>query len=53
MYEMYPDVWAVPEDRRPQTPGLRPRRRARKEQSVVPVILSSDPTKAEATSPNR
>ena len=43
---MYPDVWTVSEDRRPQTPGLRPRRRARKEHSVVPVILNADPTKA-------
>jgi hypothetical protein len=50
---MYPDVWTVPEDRRPQAQGLRPRRRARKEHSVVPAILSSDPTKAETPTPNR
>jgi hypothetical protein len=50
---MYPDVWTVPEDRRPQTPGLRPRRRARKEHSVVPVILNADPPpKAEEPAPN-
>ena len=46
MYDMYPDVWTVPEDRRPQTPGLRPRRRARKEHSVVPAILAAGPAKA-------
>ena len=53
MYEMYPEVWMVPEDRRPQTPGLRPRRRARKEHSVVPAILLSGPTKAGEPAPNR
>ena len=53
MYEMYPEVWTVPEDRRPQTPGLRPRRRARKEHSVVPAILATGPTKARESSPNR
>ncbi len=50
---MYPEVWTVPEDRRPQTPGLRPRRRARKEHSVVPAILAAGPTKAGESSPNR
>jgi hypothetical protein len=36
MYEMYPDIWAVSDDR--PTPG-RPRRRVRKQHSVVPAIL--------------
>ena len=53
MYEMYPEVWTVAEDRGPQTPGLRPRRRARKEHSVVPAILLSGPTKAAAPAPSR
>ena len=53
MYEMYPEVWTVAEDRRPQTPGLRPRRRARKEHAVVPAILLSSPTKAAEPAPNR
>ena len=53
MYEMYPEVWTVPEDRRPQTPGLRPRRRARKEHSVVPAILATGPTKAGEPTLNR
>ena len=39
MYEMYPDVWAVASDRQPASTGPRPRRRARKEHSVVPAIL--------------
>gem|GEM_PF-1686582 len=36
MYEMYPDIWAVSND--PPSAG-RPRRRLRKQHSVVPAIL--------------
>jgi hypothetical protein len=49
MYEMYPDVWAVASDRQPASTGPRPRRRARKEHSVVPAILvHAGPKAAEA-----
>ena len=37
MYEMYPDTWHVAEDGHHDTAG-RPRRRARKEHPVVPVV---------------
>ena len=48
MYEMYPDAWAVI-DRQPPSPGPRPRRRARKEHSVLPAILrQAGPKAAEA-----
>jgi hypothetical protein len=40
MYEMYPDAWTVVEDRQQQATGDRPRRRARKEHSVVPAVIS-------------
>jgi len=40
MYEMYPDTWHVAEDGHHDTAG-RPRRRARKEHPVVPVIIST------------
>jgi hypothetical protein len=43
MYEMYPDAWPVSSDR-PSTGG-RPRRRARKEHSVVPAILTAQTPK--------
>jgi hypothetical protein len=39
MYDMYPDAWTVAADRQHQVPADHPRRRARKEHSVVPVIL--------------
>ena len=39
MYEMYPDAWPVADDRQPQAAGAKPRRRARKEHSVTPVVL--------------
>ena len=39
MYEMYPDAWAVADDRQPATTAIKPRRRARKEHSVVPAVL--------------
>jgi hypothetical protein len=49
MYEMYPDVWTVTTDRQPPSTGPRPRRRARKEHSVVPAILrQAGPKAAEA-----
>lgn len=38
MYEMYPDQWLVTDDRHPDAAG-KPRRRARKEHSVVPTVL--------------
>lgn len=40
MYEMYPEVWSlgvVPD--RTSTTGDRPRRRPRKEHSVVPTVI--------------
>jgi hypothetical protein len=39
MYEMYPDAWTVFDDRH-QATGHQPRRRARKEHSVVPAVLA-------------
>ena len=39
MYEMYPEAWTVFEHRH-QAAGHQPRRRARKEHSVVPAILT-------------
>ena len=39
MYEMYPDAWTVFDDRH-QATGHQPRRRARKEHSVVPAIVA-------------
>ena len=49
MYDMYPDMWTVTSDRRPPSAGPRPRRRARKEHSVVPAILrQAGPEAAEA-----
>jgi hypothetical protein len=40
MYEMYPDTWHVAEDGHHDTAG-RPRRRARKEHPVVPVVIAA------------
>jgi hypothetical protein len=41
MYEMYPDAWPIEVDQRPQTDaGAKPRRRVRKEHSVIPPVLS-------------
>ena len=48
MYEMYPDAWTVFDDRH-QATGHQPRRRARKEHSVVPAILAQ----AQKASPTR
>jgi hypothetical protein len=45
MYDMYPEVWMVTSDRQPPSRGSRPRRRARKEHSVVPAILVRSGTK--------
>jgi hypothetical protein len=53
MYEMYPDVWTVTDDRRPPSLGPRPRRRARKEHSVVPAILVHASAKAGEAGPAR
>ena len=39
MYEMYPDAWPVADDSQPEATGAKPRRRARKEHSVTPVVL--------------
>ncbi|HMI34290.1 MAG TPA: hypothetical protein VK499_09255 [Propionibacteriaceae bacterium] len=41
MYDMYPDVWTIAADRQPPVPADQPRRRARKEHSVVPAILKA------------
>ena len=41
MYDMYPDVWTIGTDRQHQVPAAQPRRRARKEHSVVPAILKA------------
>ncbi len=41
MYEMYPDAWMVTGDRQQRATGQQPRRRARKEHSVVPAVLPS------------
>ena len=46
MYEMYPDAWTVVERPSAAGAGDRPRRRARKEHSVVPVILPARAHKA-------
>lgn len=40
MYEMYPDAWAVPSERHVET-GAKPRRRVRKEHSVLPPMIAS------------
>ncbi len=45
MYEMYPDAWPTTVDQRPQTgSGDKPRRRARKEHSVIPPVLAQSET---------
>jgi hypothetical protein len=49
MYDMYPDAWTIAADRQSQVPADHPRRRARKEHSVVPVILQVRAHKAAAT----
>jgi hypothetical protein len=41
MYDMYPDAWTIGADRQHQVPADHPRRRARKEHSVVPAILKA------------
>jgi hypothetical protein len=41
MYDMYPDAWTIAADRQHQVPADQPRRRARKEHSVVPAILKA------------
>jgi hypothetical protein len=46
MYEMYPDAWTVAADRQHQVHADQPRRRARKEHSVVPAILQARAHKA-------
>ena len=38
MYEMYPDTWHVADDGHHDTAG-KPRRRARKDHPVVPVVV--------------
>jgi hypothetical protein len=48
MYDMYPDAWTVAADRQHKVPSDHPRRRARKEHSVVPVILQVRAHKAAA-----
>ena len=46
MYDMYPDAWTVDADRRHQVRADQPRRRPRKEHSVVPAILQARAHKA-------
>ena len=41
MYDMYPDAWTIAADCRHQVTTDQPRRRARKEHSVVPAILKA------------
>jgi hypothetical protein len=48
MYDMYPDAWTVASDRQHQVPADQPRRRVRKEHSVVPAILQARSRKANA-----
>ena len=48
MYEMYPDTWHVADDGHHDTAG-KPRRRARKDHPVVPVVVV--PTTATRTRP--
>ncbi len=40
MYEMYPDAWAQAENRQQSAPDPKPRRRARKEHSVLPPVIA-------------
>ena len=40
MYEMYPDAWALNESRQQSAPDAKPRRRARKEHSVLPPVIA-------------
>ena len=45
MYEMYPDAWPTVVDQHPQTgPADKPRRRVRKEHSVIPPVLDRQGT---------
>jgi hypothetical protein len=48
MYDMYPDAWTVAADRQPQVLADQPRRRARKQHSVVPAILQARARKISA-----
>jgi hypothetical protein len=47
MYEMYPEAWPSVLDQRQQTgAGDKPRRRVRKEHSVIPPVLAQhDPAR--------
>ena len=54
MYEMYPDAWPIAIDQRQQTgPGDKPRRRARKEHSVIPPVLVASESSARALDASR
>jgi hypothetical protein len=46
MYDMYPDAWTVAADRQHRVLADHPRRRARKQHSVVPAILQARAQKA-------
>jgi hypothetical protein len=46
MYDMYPDAWTVAADRQHQVLANQPRRRTRKQHSVVPAILQARAQKA-------
>lgn len=44
MYEMYPDAWSEDQaDRHQRTTSERPRRRSRKQHSVMPIALVPQP----------
>jgi hypothetical protein len=40
MYEMYPDAWALAEARQQARSDAKPRRRPRKEHSVLPPVIA-------------
>ena len=48
MYDMYPDAWTVSAARQHQVLADQPRRRVRKQHSVVPAILQARAHKADA-----
>lgn len=50
MYEMYPETWHVTDERH-HDGTEKPRRRARKEHSVVPIVLSSSASAARPSRP--
>lgn len=51
MYDMYPQAWAVGNDDRPDDAATRPRRRPRREHTVVPAVLVRSSAAGEARQP--